>query len=246
MTAVVQTLADEVSAGALTIGDSTSVFPAASAIEQKPAVLTIATCSLGKVRIEWATNMFRLRKIIGMKTEQKIILNYPLCDARNLAIHEAMADGSEYLLFWDDDMLPHEGTATVKLLAEMQLHPEIDVIGGVYPPRRDIPEPLVVKEKDQGTWWGWRDGRVHKVFMVGTGFMMLRLASLADIDVPTYDLNGMQVREYFAEDKEMSDDFYFAYICQKHGKSVYAHGGVVCSQIDIEGRLYMIPEVSDA
>ena len=217
-------------------------FPAAQEIEQSPVTLSIATCTLGKVRIEWATNMFRFRKLIGMKTQQKVMLNYELCDARNVAVHEALAENVEFLLFWDDDMLPFDSTATVKLLAEMQLHPEIDVIGGVYPPRRDITEPLVIKQRNMGTWWGWRDGRVHKVFMVGTGFMMLRMDSLRKMDVPTYTLGELELKQFFDDGADITDDFYFAYLAEQNGLNTYVHGGVICAQINIDGKMFTIPD----
>lgn len=201
---------------------------------------TFVTCTLGKVRVEWVTNLMTYRKLIGMKTQHKFVRDYAITDARNLAIHEATHDGSDYLLFWDDDIVPHFNTASAQLIVSMQAHPEIDVIAGAYPPRRDITEALVSKEEGKGMWWGWLDGKIHKVFFVGSAFMAIRLASLAKIEVPTYNIGDMPVKEWFYADEEITDDFYFARMCKKHDLGVYIHGGVTASQVDIEGNWFHI------
>jgi hypothetical protein len=178
---------------------------------------------------------------LGRTAMYRLFMGMDTCGARNWACREAAEEKAEYLLFWDDDMLPLSPSAFAALSTAMAQNPEIDVLGAVYPMRRrDAPEPIVIKENGEGVWWGWDDGGIHKVYMTGTGFTMIRMTSLAKLPGPEYfttagHSNGVDVGR-------RSDDQMFAELCRENGLSWYVHGGVVCDQIDVEGYKYRVED----
>jgi hypothetical protein len=223
----------------------------------------VAVCTLGQIRIEHeiafydcCVPMNRIRRIV-------IIKNLGVSDARNMACHIAKTQGAEILVFWDDDVIPRHAVCMQALINAMYHRPEIDIIGGVYPIRAPIPEPIVAKKIGDGAWWGWTDGKIHKVYMTATGFMAIRVKSLEKIKAKTYDHDAPEapggkitLTRYFAESDNWkdhpekpgetlartTDDFYFAELAAKAKLKWYVEGRVVCDQIDLDGTIYRVEQ----
>lgn len=204
-------------------------------------MLFIAVCTLGTVRIEHELAMAGALMPFGRERRLAVIMGIPTIDARNLACRMAVEAGAEYLMFWDDDVVPRDKTAVQHMIGVMEHLPTIDVLGGVYPRRGAVPQPIVVREPGAGTWWGWEEGGIHPVYMTGTGFTVIRLASLGRIDAPEYELqNKERVRRYFDAAHGYSDDFYFADLCADAGLKWCVAGAVVCDQYDLDGTCYTV------
>lgn len=222
----------------------------------------VATCTLGQVRIEWALAfqecvmpMNRLRRTI-------VIKGMKVSDARNIAVEMAKRENCEFIFFWDDDVIPLSLVPFAAMVITMQQRSEIDILGGVYPIRCAVPEPIVMKEPFGGVWWGWEDGKVHRCYMTGTGFTMIRMKSLEKIKAQTYSLDApdlpgekIEITRYFFESGDFTphpeqeadgwlckctDDFYFAQHCAKAGLKWYVHGQAICDQVDLDGTLYRV------
>lgn len=215
----------------------------------------IAVCTLGNVRAEWAVGLASMHQTTGRTRHLALIKHMGIADARNFAVNIANSIEAEYLLFWDDDVVPKLTDASSRLFSALDQHPEIDVIGGVYPMRRFLPEPVCVKDKGGGVYWGWQDGEIHQVYMVGTGFMAIRLASLRDKTTPEpYTVPGAPdypMGRYFNIEDDggggvTTDDFWFAGFCDHWRLKQYVHGGVVCHQIDRETGEYSRIEEAEA
>ncbi len=193
----------------------------------------IATCTLGAVRIEWAAAVLAQTLPLWRTFKRIIIVGQTTVDARNMAVKQAQDEGFDYLFFWDDDVVPHDKLATQHLVAVLDADPSIDLVGGIYP-RKVTMEPIVAKDNGAktGVWWGWRDGKAEQVYMTGTGFLIIRMASLAKIPVT----DG----RYFEVDDKITDDFFFADWCAASKLKWYAAGNVVCDQIDLDGRLHEV------
>ena len=104
-----------------------------------------------------------------------------------------------------------------------------------------MPEPIVMKKRLAGMWWGWEDGQIHPVYMTGTGYTMIRLDDLAGIDCPTFETDdGKTVRAFFGSRENYTDDFWLADLLEEQGKQWFVHGGVVCDQINRGGQFFRI------
>ena len=213
-------------------------------LESEQPNLLIAVCTLGQVRAEWAIALASALPPVGRKRLVTTLMGFETAHARNVACWLAQDKGCEYLMFWDDDVIPRERAALLRLVSVMDQRSEIAVLGGVYPRRSDVPEPIVVKTKGNGLWWGWADGAVHKVYMTGTGFTLVRVAELAGLDGPVYETDdGRTLHAYFNTRPHLTDDFWLGELCEAAGKGWYVHGDVVCDQIDREsGHLYCVEE----
>jgi glycosyltransferase involved in cell wall biosynthesis len=225
--------------------------------------IMVAVCTLGKVRIEHEVAfhdcclpMNRVRRLV-------VIKNLGVSEARNMAVQIAKTQGCEILIFWDDDVIPRSPACLQSLINAMNLNPKVDIIGGVYPIRGPIPEPIVAKKLGDGAWWGWVDGKIHRVHMTGTGFLAIRMKSLEKIKAKTYEHEAAEapggkitLTRYFAESQNYTphpekegellaratDDFYFAELAAKARLKWYVEGRAVCDQIDLDGTIYRVEQ----
>ena len=201
----------------------------------------IAICTLGKVVSDMAISLATQVFPLGTKCRYIQMKGLTTVNARNLAVQQAMEVGDEVLVFWDDDVVPQSNQAVSYLIHALNQNPEIDLVGGVYPRRAPLPEPIVLEEHPGVSWWGWQDGGIHKVYMTGTGFLAIRLSSLKKLKVEEYDLTfgevaTITVKRYFdhttGENGEVTDDFYLAKLAEEAGLNWYVHGKVICDQMD--------------
>lgn len=212
--------------------------------------VAIVTLTLGTVRIEHETGMLNHIYPIGRRFERCIITGQDILDGRNLAMHIAEKEGWEFLFFWDDDVIPQMPSAFGLIMAAFDAQPQADVIGGVYPRRGVLADPIVIKEPGAGVWWGWKEGApytIHKVYMTGTGFMGVRMSSMKKLDLPTYIVGDqgkdVEVRRYFDNTiSARTDDFYFADLCLKNDLNWYVAGGAICDQIELDGTYFRVQD----
>ena len=204
--------------------------------------ILVACCTRGTVRIEHEVAVLYQVFPLARQVNFQVFSGMPSSEiARNWAYKEACDENPEYLMFWDDDILPHSKTAIPQMASIMAQNPTIDVLGGVYPMQRTAdPEPIVVKERDGGVWWGWADGKVHDVYMTGTGFTMIRMSALASLHFDEYGEPPM--KRVFERHERRTDDEAFAALCAEHGLRWCVAGDVVCDQISLEGHRYKIAD----
>ena len=210
----------------------------------------IATLTLGKVRIEHETGMLNHIYPIGRRFERIIITGQSILDGRNLAMYMAEQEKLSFLFFWDDDIIPQLPSAFGLIMAGFDALPQADVIGGVYPRRGLLTDPIVIKEPGAGVWWGWKDGApysVHKVYMTGTGFMGVRMSSMKKLKLDTYTIGdqgkNIEARRYFDNtERARTDDFYFADLCMENNLNWYVAGGAICDQIELDGSYFRVQD----
>lgn len=208
-----------------------------------PNKLALGVCTLGKVRIEHEIMMLSTGMPLGQAQAFVVVKGYGIQDARNIAWAAAEGQGWEYFMFWDDDVIPITNATVETLLETMEQNPEIDILGGVYPARQSIPAPIVTIEPYGKPWWGWEDGGIHKVWMTGTGFTMYRMESIKKLTPPTKAFKGKsgpwEIKEYFRLE-DGTDDYVLARDAEAAGLTWYVHGGVICDQMELDGRRWEI------
>jgi len=209
--------------------------------------VVIAICALTSiVRLEWCLEFWAQYKPFGRDFHITAIANVvPVAAARNLALQEAKEKGGKYCLFYDDDIIPHRRDAIAVLVSALDQLPEATLIGSVCPIRATVPEPIIIKTEGEGPWFGWQDGDIHQVYHSGTGFLLIRMDDLEDIDVPTVVVEGKEVRQFFQQyehpgDFLGTDDYFLAKVMKEHNKKWLVHGSVMCDQIDRDGTRYEI------
>lgn len=213
----------------------------------EPIVISLCTLT-GLVRMEWSLSFKRQVVPFGRGVIMSVVQGVsPISAARNLALYEAKKKNAKYALFYDDDIMPQKPDAISQLVATMDNMPEATLVGSVCPIRREVPEPVVVKEYGDGPWYGWRDGRVHQVYHSGTAFLLIRIADLEDIVVSEEEVEGEIVRKFFGDYSEkleepVSDDYYLAEVMAANNKLWLVNGSVMCDQIDSDGKFYSVIE----
>lgn len=213
--------------------------------EEAANKLLVATCTLGTMRAEAIPYLARIGTPLGQKRLQMWVIGYSTQDARNFAATAAHGKNCEYLMMWDDDIVPHDFGAAETLLTTMDQNPEIDILGGVYPARQEMPAPIVTQKPLGEPWWGWEDGGIHKVWMTGTGFTMYRMASLKKLNPEQIMLTVPETGEdwpaleYFVLDpRGPTDDYHLAKRAEAAGLSWYVHGKVTADQINLSGKRF--------
>jgi hypothetical protein len=220
--------------------------------DEAPNKLVVATCTLGMMRVEPMVYLSRCGTPLGQKRMQMWVIGHTTQDARNIAATYAQGKGYEYLMFWDDDVIPLPSAVMPKgfgaaevLLATMDQNPSIDILGGVYPARQVNPAPIVTVKALGEPWWGWEDGGIHKVWMTGTGFTIYRMSSLQKLTpemvtviVPETGAES-HVLEYFVLDPMgPTDDYHLAKRAEAAGLTWYVHGGVTACQVNPDGQIF--------
>lgn len=211
------------------------------------AQISIATCTLGIIRIEHELDMLAQVWPLGHGREYVVLKGYTIQNARNLAVRDAVEHGSDYVLFYDDDMLPRAPDAMMKLISTITQNPEMDVLAAVYPRRTPLPEPVVEKAQGDGTFWGWQDGEIHRCWMVGTGFTIYRIKAFDKLDVPVELVKAadssepVECRRVF-EINTGTDDYHFAILAKEAGITQYVHGGIICEQIGLDGKRWRVED----
>lgn len=209
------------------------------------------TCSLGVNRFEWGLILRGQKVPLGQPITFGGMRGLSTCDARNVSVQNFLDRDFDYLMFYDDDMIPHTPDAITKLVSAMNKFDNIAVLSGIYPMKGDPPSPIAIKERSGGVYWGWEDGQLHKVFVAGTGLMVMRreiVEVLAEKD-EKYEVHhegeDMEVPRIFDFKDHNTDDFVLADKLEENGMEWYVHGGVTADQIAMDGNIFRFVDAKD-
>lgn len=140
--------------------------------------LLIVTGTLGIVRIEWSIARYRQALPCNWVTAAAnfgignvVPMNYLIADAQNLGCGEAISRGAEWILFWEDDVVP-------PLNALLQLNKfipkvTVPVVSGLYFTKSSCSEPMIYRDLGTGSFRDFKIG--DKVWAAGvpTGFLLV-------------------------------------------------------------------------
>lgn len=154
----------------------------------------------GLVRAEWA--IARYGQVIPCNWSQTDYLvwmgqfsplNWAVADARNLAVHQCMELGFEWLHFIDHDViLPHN---TIVTWNQRILLDELPIWSGLYFTKSVPSEPLIYRGRGNGYFTDWKLGDLVWVDGIPMGCTMIHSSILKIMyqDAPEYtatDING--------------------------------------------------------
>lgn len=142
--------------------------------------ILIGVPTLGVIRIEW--DVQRRGQIVPINWQSGEITashqppsviseGYHVSDAQNLIIERAILDGYEWMLLWEDDVLP-PFDALVRLNAHMEAL-TAPIVSGLYFSKGEPTWPLVFRGRGNGAWLDWKLGDQIWCDGVPTGFLMI-------------------------------------------------------------------------
>lgn len=171
---------------------------------------------------------------------------------RETLVERAIALGTEFAMFFDDDTVPPTH-AIQSLWYVMCQNPKAAIVGGIYVTKSERPEAIVYKEIGGGAFWNWTLGDIFPCKGLGLGCMMIRLSALKNIPKPWFKdrLGNTDMRKEMIGEVEVdvvadqgTDDLYLCAKVADAGYEILAHGGVLPLHVGEDGQQYQMPDDS--
>jgi hypothetical protein len=229
--------------------------------KSKAGIVVVVPSNGRPVPIEWAMAIATLSYPVGMNhawfvskmtDEERAAGKHTRDTQREMLAEKAIALGADYMMCFDDDTVP-PAHAIQSLWYVLTQNPKAAICGGIYCTKTELPMPIVYKKMGDGPYWDWTLGDVFPCEGLGTGCMMVRLSALKSIPKPWFqdsstcepgkieDLDGTQVT---VVSEEHTDDMFLCEKVLKAGFTILAHGGVLPTHVDGEGKPYYLPNDS--
>lgn len=166
--------------------------------------ILIATPTLGIIRMEWAN--VRYGQVIPTNWSCGhfsagigciIPMYYLVADAQNLAVQTAIKENYEWILFWEDDVMPPIDVF-VKINKYMR-KADIPVVSGLYYLKNPSCEPVVYRGSGVGHYDGFKVGQKFWVDGIPTGMLLINMSILELMykESEEYEALGVKVRRVF-------------------------------------------------
>lgn len=146
----------------------------------------------------------------------------PIAEAREYIAARAVELGATYLWFLDDDTIPPSGAIRF-LKYQLDQNPDVGAIGAIVCTKTAPPEPVVFKHAGEGTFWDWKVGEVFECDRVSVACMVIRVDALKSMPKPWFQMSD-----------DSSESMYFCKGLREAGFKILAHGGVLCTHIDMD------------
>lgn len=180
--------------------------------------------TIGIVRIEWDIHRrgqtipinWQSGEVTASHLKNSIVAKgYTTPDAQNIIANRAVVDNYEWLLLWEDDMLP-PFDSLIRLSEHMEKK-TVPIISGLYFSRGTPSWPLMFRGRGNACFRNWKMGDLVWCDGVGTGFLMIHCSIIQWMwhHSPRYRLpDGDVIREIFRHPRDSwydpEKDNYFA------------------------------------
>jgi hypothetical protein len=236
----------------------------------------IGVPTLGIIRIEWDVHRrgqaipinWQSGEVTASHQPKSVVsLGYSVADAQNVIVERAFLDKYEWLLLWEDDVLPPFNA--LLMLDKHMNNQTAPIISGLYYSKGNPSWPLVFRGRGNGAFRDFKMGDRVWCDGVPTGFFLCHMSIINYLwaHSPEYKLpDGRKVREIFKFPRESwydpEQDRYFAqmgtsdlFLCdriikekilektgwKKFGNLQYPFlidTKIFCQQIDLNGIYY--------
>lgn len=184
-----------------------------SGFEPYDARLMVGTPTLGNIRFEW--HSARIGQIIPVNWSMIMVsemmggyvpLGYLVADAQNKIVKHAVEGNFEWLLLYEDDMLP-EPDAFLRLNQYM-LDKEVPVVSALYHIKARPSDPLVFRGRGNGVYRKFEKGDLVWADGVPTGFLLIHMSIINAMweDCEEYQVAGETVRRVFRFPRDLWED----------------------------------------
>lgn len=142
--------------------------------------LLIGTPTLGIVRYEWSAR--RYGQVIPINWHASDIaiahapMGYHVADAYNLIVEHGVKHKVEWLVTWEDDVMPPENVFV--LLRPYIQKGNVPIVSGLYYTKSDPAEPLLFRGRGNGAFHGWKLGEKVWVDGIPMGLMLCHFSIL--------------------------------------------------------------------
>lgn len=209
------------------------------------------------IPVHWAIANMQL--VTALNTSMTYLMKFGMrsAQARQIMTTSALELNPEYILYWDDDVVP-PANAIYVLHNFMAQNPDVGLVSAVYVTRNEPCEPLIYKEQGKGAYWGFEAGEgatPEDIFSCGAGFMLARASAVRKIieqcgDVPIWaDEHAIKIDPDKPGDPTRrimwGHDVRFCKLMWETGYRVCVDGRVVCAHVDVQNKkLYTLPKDS--
>lgn len=175
--------------------------------------ILIATPTLGIIRYEWAA--VRFGQVIPCNWSSNsmstglgniVPLHYLVADGQNLSVQHAITQDFEWLLFWEDDVIPP--VDTFLKLNEYMKKMNTPVVSGLYFTKGEYSEPILYRGRGTSCFCNFCIGDKVWVDGVPTGMLLIHMSLLKIMYTESEEyttIGGLKARKVF---DTPSDVFY--------------------------------------
>ena len=161
----------------------------------------------------------------------------PVDVARNWFAEQSLIQKSKYLFFLDEDVVP-PGHALRQLIYQMEHHPNMMVVGGIYCHKAPPPMPMVFRGLGKGPYWDWHLGELFEVDGISMGCTLIRTEVFEKLEKPWFKTvdNFKAYWDGLPKGELWTEDLYFCHkVKELYGEgSIWADASVICDHMSIE------------
>jgi hypothetical protein len=173
----------------------------------------VGTPTLGTVRFEW--HQARTSMVMPVNWSQAQVfeslggyapLGFLVADAQNLILSVAMQKDPEWLLLYEDDVLPPiDALVNLNYYMISEEHP---IVSGLYYTKSRPADPLVFRGRGNGHYTKWKEGDLVWCDGVPTGFLLIHMSIIKEMwpDCEPYVVRGRPTRRMFRFPRDMWHD----------------------------------------
>ena len=145
--------------------------------------ILISTPTLGVIRYEWAA--VRFGQVIPCNWSSTttatgignvVPMHYLVADAQNLSVQYALTNNFEWLLFWEDDVIPP--IDTFLRLNEYMKKGTVPIVSGLYFTKGEYSEPILYMGRGTSCFCKFKMGEKVWVDGVPTGMLLIHTSIL--------------------------------------------------------------------
>jgi hypothetical protein len=125
-------------------------------------------------------------------------MHYLVGDAQNIAVEHAIQHNFEWLLLWEDDVIPPANV--FQILNQYMVKAEIPVISGLYFTKGEFSEPIIYRGLGNSYFRDWKLGSKVWVDGIPTGMTLIHMSLLRLMwnESETYETLGKRkIRKVF-------------------------------------------------
>lgn len=149
--------------------------------------------TISNVTHDWANATAGLSGGLAITIMRLSIKNYRVDVAKERLAEMAIANGCQFILFIDDDVIP-PADGLLKMITRWRSDPKYKIQTGIYFSKSEPPMPLLFKGNLEGSFWDWTTQDLIKVDGAGAGFLFVDTEVFKKMPKPWFSC------DYFFED----------------------------------------------